>query len=144
MKSLLAWASRNNSEFVYVGMHACPDLFTENKGELPWQGLTWEHLSNGMTRWSFTDTSASTYVHSTCIHFENFTTASVVTRFRDGKPGFWSSTITRQALDFYIIKWVRSYGLKNCPSTREIVVDLPLGKFQLFFGDIPRLLLILR
>ena len=110
VKSLLAWASRNNSEFVYVGRHACPDLFTETKGELPWQDLTWEHLSNGMTRWSFADTSASTYVHSTCIHFENFTTASVVTRFRDGKPEFWSSTITRQALDFYIIKWVRSYG----------------------------------
>ncbi len=30
VKSLLAWASVSNSEFVYVGMHACPDFFTEN------------------------------------------------------------------------------------------------------------------
>ncbi len=34
VKSLLNWASVNNSEFVYVGRHACPDFFIENKGHI--------------------------------------------------------------------------------------------------------------
>jgi hypothetical protein len=28
-------------------------------------------------------------------------------------------------MDRYLIKWVRCYGLKNCPSKRDIVIDLP-------------------
>ncbi len=103
-------------------MHACLDFFTENKGKLPWQDLTWEHLADGFTRFSFSDTSSSTYVHSTLIHFEHFTTSYVVTRLVDGVPEFWISTITRQAMDRYLIKWVRYYGLKNCPSKRDIVI----------------------
>jgi hypothetical protein len=34
VKSLLAWASVNNSEFVSVGRHVCPDFFIENKGNI--------------------------------------------------------------------------------------------------------------
>jgi hypothetical protein len=144
IKALLAFAEQINSERVSVAMHMCPDVFTKTSGKLPWTNQLFRHLNDGTTEWTWNNTTADTFNHSTRVMHEH-----VWTHYVQTVPGsYWVSCATRDVGDMYIINWTRQSTPPARSVSRTLVtehprtyVDVPLikssdsGKYEISYTE---------
>lgn len=121
IKSVLGLADANNTETVFVTLHATPGLFRYRQGRFPWSDQTWMHHEDGYTTLSWPTTSGAVYRHNTEVYMEHLKTDWVQT-----SPGvYYVSCVHLNLFDVTTIKWTRAEYRPKDTIMRSMAIQNP-------------------